>query len=260
MNMRRVAALVERDFKIMMSLKWKLVETFFFPITSILIWGFFILWSREMAFQAGLILLAVNMFWGFSSRIQSGIDQQLMEDRWTETFRQISVSPMRPFEYLAGKIVIGLFFAIVSFAIVFLITTMFFDFTFFTQHSGYFILITLLTIVASIALSILVAAAITVLGNEYGFISWTAMQGIMLFSAPFFPLTIYPPILQALASIFPYTWIFESIRALSFTGVAPTAMLVKALLLSVAYLIASIPLYNKAYEKARMNGRLVKIW
>lgn len=260
MNLRRISALIERDFKVMLRLKWKLVETFYFPATMIIIWGFFVLWSKEMAFEGAFVLLAVNMFWSFAYQSQSGSNQQIMEDRWSETFKQIVVAPLKPYEYLIGKMFIGTFFSVLSFIMVLVIAYTFFGFTLPVDNAGYFLIFMCIVLITSIAITILVGSLITILGNEYAFISWTTTQLFILFSAPFFPLEIYPLILRKVSEMIPYTWVFESIRMLVASGYVLPSMLIRGLLLSLIFLGISIPIYSKSYEIARKNGKLVKIW
>src|SRR3989338_9571844 len=58
---------------------------------------------------------------------------------------------------------------------------------------GYLII---LSLISSIALSVLVTSMIIVLGREYGFLSWSALHVFILFSAPFYPVSIFPGFLQ----------------------------------------------------------------
>lgn len=260
MNLRRIFALVEADFKIMLRLKWKLVETFYFPISSILIWGFFTLWSREIAFEAAFSLLAINIFWNFASKVQSGTNQQIMEDRWTETIKQIIITPIEPYEYLLGKVAIGIIFSIASLFVTLSICYFFFDYSIILQRLDYFFIFAITVMFTSIAISIFVAAIITLLGNEYGFISWSTMSLLIVISAPFFPLSIYPPFIRVISEMVPYTWVFESIRHLTLYGNVPQNMIINGLLGSFVLLFLSLPIYSKSYEKARKTGKLVKIW
>lgn len=260
MNLKRVFALIERDFKVMLNLKWKLVETFYFPATMIIIWGFFTIWSQDLALQAAFVLLAVNVFWSFAYQTQSGANQQIMEDRWTETFKQIVTLPVKPYEYLIGKMFIGTLFSTLSLIFVLTIATVFFNFTLPMNNPGYFLIFGTIVLITSTAIAIFVSAVITILGNEYAFISWTTTQLFILFSAPFFPLTVYPLFIRKISEFIPYTWVFESIRMLVDSGYVSSWMLTRGLILSLVFLVVSIPVYSKSYEIARKNGRLVKIW
>jgi ABC-2 type transport system permease protein len=260
MKIKRITELIKRDIKILISLKWRMIETFYFPLASIVIWGFFVLWSKELAFEAAFVMLAANIFWSFAYQIQSGANQQVMEDRWSETFKQIIVSPLRIHEYLIGKIILGTISSLLSFISVMAVAYFFFGFTFLTSYPMYLLFFMTIVILTSIALTIMIDGVITAFGNEYAFISWSTIQAMILFSAPFFPLEIYPLVLRVISEKIPYTWVFESLRSLSFTGAVPSSMVVKAAVLCLIYLLVSIPIHKIAYKNARKTGRLAKIW
>ncbi|MBD3155513.1 MAG: hypothetical protein GF368_02560 [Candidatus Aenigmarchaeota archaeon] len=260
MSLRRISTIIRRDIEIMLNLKWKMVETFYFPATMTVIWGFFILWSQEMAFEGAFVLLTVNMFWSFAYQSQSGTNQQIMEDRWTETFRQVVTTPLKAHEYLIGKSFIGVLFSLLSFIFVIVIAYVFFDYTLFLNNWVYFLVFVSIVLITSTAISILVSSLITILGNEYAFISWTTTQLFILFSAPFFPVEVYPFVIRKISEFIPYTWVFESIRMLVDSGYVLPSMLSRGLVLSLVFLGISIPVYSKSYKLARKNGRLVKIW
>ncbi len=258
--MRRVLAIIERDFTIVRRLKWRIAETFYFPLTSVIIWGLFTLWTSEIAVEAGFILLAVNIFWSFAYQSQSGTNMQLMEDRWTEEFRKIVTTPVRPFEYLIGKAFTATALSILSFASTIIVAYLVFGYGQLLEEWPSFLMLALITMIASFGISIAVASVVTVLGNEYGFISWSVMQLIIMLSAPFFPIASYPGFLRPIAMMIPYTWVFESIRSLNTSGTIPTGFLIKGVLLAIALACASIPLYSWAVDNARKTGKLIKIW
>ncbi len=260
MNLRRILAVIERDLRLTLRLKWRLVETLYFPITNVILWGFFTIWTQNLAIEAAFTLLAINMFWTFAYQSQSGSNQQMMEDRWTQSYPQILTTPLRPTEYLIGKTFFGVVFTGISFLITLILAHTVFDYTIFIEHFNLFLILSVITIIASVSLTILVASIINVLGVHYAFLSWSAMQLVVLFSAPFFPLTIYPPVLQAICKFVPYTWVFESIRMVGAQGFIHTSFLLKGLGLSILYLAIAVPIYYYTMDKARKSGKLVKIW
>lgn len=260
MNLRRIIAVIERDFRLTLRLKWRLVETFYFPITNVILWGFFTLWIQELAMEAAFTLLAINMFWTFAYQSQSGSNQQMMEDRWTQSYPQILTTPIRPTEYLIGKTFFGVVLTGVSFLLTLVLAHTVFDYTIFLDHFGLFVLLSIITMLASIAITIFVASIINVLGVHYSFLSWSAMHILVILSAPFFPITIYPPVLQTISKFVPYTWVFESIRMIGAQGFLHSSYLLKGLGLSLLYLAIAIPIYHRTMDKARKSGKLVKVW
>jgi len=60
--------------------KWKVVEFFYFPITTIVIWGLFAMYTKGFAVETGLMVLGINIFWSYSFISQSTINLQMCED------------------------------------------------------------------------------------------------------------------------------------------------------------------------------------
>ena len=260
MNFRRIVAIVRRDFWIMKKVKFIAIRVFYLPIISILVWGFFANWSKGVGIEVALVLLAVNIFWQLAQQIQAGANLQIMEDRWTESYKQIILTPIKPLEYFIGKSIYAIITSIASFIVIFLMGYFFFGLSVLSQQLPMFILLSFLTIVASIGVSALVESLILVLGNEYSFLAWSATSLVILLSAPFFPMTTFPSLIQIISAVMPYTWVFESVRNITTTGHLEMVLLGKTVLISFLYLLTTFIFYNKMFEKARKDGKLAKMW
>lgn len=260
MNLRRILAVIRRDFWIIRKIRYGTIRVFYFPITMILIWGFFVNWARDIAVELAFILLAVNIFWQLAQHTQGGTNIQIMEDRWSESYKQIVLTPIRPIEYLFGKFAFAIILSLTSFTIIYLMAYLFFHFTVLAEQLVSFIILSSIMLIASLGIATIVESFILVLGNEYGFLSWSSTQLIILLSAPFFPMTTYPLLLQGVSAVMPYTWVFEGVRALVNTGVLDSVLLLRAFVVAFLYLTLSIVFYNRMFEKARMEGKLVKTW
>ena len=116
-----------------------------------------------------------------------------------------------------------------------------------------------LTLVASLALAVIVAGLILSTGREYGFLSWTAIEAFILLSAPFYPTAIFPGIVQPVTWIMPFTNIFEGVRLLVTSGIVDPRFLINGAIVSFGYLILSFPFYLIMFKRARKNGNLVRM-
>ncbi|MBC7189072.1 hypothetical protein H5U35_02495, partial [Candidatus Aerophobetes bacterium] len=97
MRWYKISALIFRDFVIFTRSQWRLVEFFYFPITTVIIWGFFALFAREFAKEAGLMILLVSVFWSYSYICQSTINLQMNEDIWSGSLKQVLSSGISEF-------------------------------------------------------------------------------------------------------------------------------------------------------------------
>lgn len=257
MKMNRIKAMMYRDFIIFRNVKFKAVQFLYFPIATVLIWGLFAIFVKSLAAEAGLVVLVVNIFWQFANLSQNTINTQMMEDIWSGSFKPILVSGITEMEYLAARIFSASISALVIVAIMILVGLPF-GLGVYYSNFPLFLYLIFLSLVSSVALAIIITALIIVLGREYGFLSWSALHAFILFSAPFYPVSIFPGAVQTLSWVMPFTHVFEAVRALT-TGPVPAALLINGTIVSALYLVLSFPLYLWVFNKARQKGWLVRL-
>lgn len=254
MNLGRLLALAFRDLLIIRRSKWRLVEIFYFPLTTMLMWGFFASYSRSFAFEAGLLVLVISLFWNFAYVAQSTVNMQMMEDAWSGSLKQLFLSGVSEIEYVVARMFTA---TLVSAPVLALMAAVAF-------LSGWNLFgnlplvaaISVLTLLVSLAMAVLITGMIVVLGRGYGFLAWTALQAFVLLSAPFFPREVFPGFLQAISAIMPYTYIFEAARGLA---LGSPVSLWRPAFVALAYFILIWPVYLFCFRMARKNGNLVRL-
>ena len=256
MRWRKIKALIYRDSIAVRRVKFRIMEIIYFPITTIIIWGLFAVYARELAVEAGLIVLIINIFWAFAHVAQTTSNVLMMEDIWSGSLKQIMLTGISEFEYIIARLIT----ASVSSTIVVLLLTVLsltlFDINFFQPDIIFLIGITLL---GSISLAIIIAAMIFYMGREYGFLVWSAIQLFIMFSAPLFPKELFPKALLYLSYVMPFTAVFEAARGFSITGTVSTGTLWWGLAVVVGYFIISWPLYYLSFRRAKRTGMLARM-
>ncbi|MFQ5762539.1 MAG: ABC transporter permease [Candidatus Bathyarchaeia archaeon] len=260
MRMFRILALLQYDFLVFKISKWRIIDTFYIPAASLFLWGFFLTYAREFALQAAFILLIVQVFISFVYLSQSGVSVQLMDDIWSRSLREMLTSPIRISEYLIARSLFSGGRAFVSFFLLLVGAGFLFAFDLAFSALGLWLLVGGLSLVASIGLGIFICSMILRLGAEYGFLSWAAIEFFIVLSAPFYPLSIFPLPLQYVAAAMPYTWTFEVVKTFIATGVVDMELLWRAVLVSVAYVAVSFPVFQYTYQNSRAKGRLIRLW
>ena len=201
---QKIKALMYRDFRIFARSKWRFFQFFYFPITTVIIWGLFALFTRDFSPETGLMVLAVNVFWSFSYLAQSTGNMNINEDHWSGSFRQVMSSGFTEFEYVFARIVSATSISIVI-MILMLLTALGFGLTILFTQAGITLLLTVISLLGSISLTIIVAALILIFGREYAFLAWTILQLFILLSAPLYPIAILPEALKYIAFVMPFT-------------------------------------------------------
>lgn len=258
MRWYKISALLWQDLRIIRRTKFRFVELVYLPILTTLIWGFFTLFAREFAAETGIILLVVNIFWSFSYGVQSSVNQSMNMDVWSESLKQLFASGISKFEYLAARVLSSLVSEVCVLAVLLGISAVAFGITAIWGNLALLALLGGSVVLASLGLSFLVAALHFRLGRQYGFLAWTANTLFIFFSAPYFPVSTFPPVLQAVAQVMPYTSVFEAIR-LGFSSGAAWDAAVRALAVGACYFVALIPLYSLSFERARRVGALARM-
>lgn len=258
MKINRILALIYYDILVFSRAQWRVVEMFYFPVTTVIMWGLFSVYMKSFAMEAGLIVLVLNIFWNFAVVAQSNTNMQIMDDSWSGSIKQLLISGIKESEYIAARVVSTTAISIALLSLLLATSYYLFDMKIIFEQIGISSLLFLSTLISSIAMSVLIAAFIITAGKEYGFLSWSLLQIFILLSAPFYPITVFPQWLQNVAALMPYTATFQGARALVSAGVVDNGILIHGLLISSAYLVLSLPVYFYAFKRARKTGYLVK--
>ncbi|MFH1630938.1 MAG: ABC transporter permease [Candidatus Aenigmatarchaeota archaeon] len=258
MKWSHISAMVKRDFLLFIRMKWRLVEFLYFPLLTVLTWGLFSVYMQEFALQAGLMVLAVNIIHSFAQLAQSTTNSQMMEDVWSGSFKQILVSGITEGEYIISRIISS---TIASVMILLLMVGVgiLFGLNVILQFPLVFAIFSAITLISSIALSIIIVGLILILGRSYGFLSYSMLSFFVLFSAPFYPVDIFPSALQVLSYAMPYTHVFIGIRSILGIGPAVGSAIINGFVVSFIYLVISIPIYAYSFHYARKKGNLARM-
>jgi hypothetical protein len=252
----KIKAMMYLDFINFTHSHERIIEYLFFPITSTIIWGLFANSIKGLSPGTAMMFLVINIFWSFSYLFQSTANLLINMDVWSRSLNQLLISGLSEDEFILTR---QLFACIASSAIIALMLGIAALYGFYLPSIGLVVFISLATMFASLVWGILVVALYIKLGKEYAFLSWSFMQLVILFSAPFFPITTYPFIVQKISMILPHTWIFEFLKQVSANGTADVGLLYRALLLSLGYLALIYPFYKMMFRKARKSGALVRL-
>lgn len=256
-NMRwhKITALMYHDSLAIRRVRYRIMDLVYFPITTIIIWGLFSIYSRNLAPAAGLIVFIINIFWAFAHLAQSTTNVLMMEDIWSGSQKQLFMSGITEFEYITARLLSA---TISSTAIIIMLVSLslLFGINFF--HISMLLLI-IITLIGSLALAIIVAALVFYLGREYGFLVWSAMQLFIMLSAPFFPKETFPKILVYISYAMPFTAVFEAARGFVMTGTIATNTLIWGFCVAMVYFAISWPIYYFSFKRARKIGMLAKM-
>lgn len=257
MKFFRINALIQRDYKIFLMSRWRWLEFFYFPITSLIIWGLFALWTGEFASAAGSVALVINVFWSYAYIVQSTINLSMSEDAWHKETHHLFITGIGKWEYLFARIIFGLLISIINLALMLIITHLLF-----LNLSNIFfqvIFFSLLSAILSISLAIFIAGLIFILGRDFAWLAWSALQFFILLSFPLSPLEILPAPLQTIAKFMPYGEFFEGVRNLLFNK-PWIGNIISASFLAIIYFGIGLAIYRFGFDYSRKSGKFAKMF
>jgi len=257
MNFNNIRAIIANDITTVIRVKWRFLELTYFPLSSILIWGLFAIQSRAYAAEAGLIVLVVNLFWSFSQLAQQQANILVMEDLWSFSIKHILIAGVSETEYIIAKLITSTSAAIIITSFLLLIANAFGAPL--LANLGTVAAIAGIALLGSVSLAILISGTIIMLGKEYGFLSWSMLQVFVFLSAPFFSPDIFPVPIRWITEIMPFTYVFQSARAIATNVPVQNSTLLHALSAVIAYFIFAWPYYYYSFRRARKTGMLAKM-
>ncbi|MEM7821776.1 MAG: ABC transporter permease [Candidatus Aenigmatarchaeota archaeon] len=257
MNLKRIKALVQRDYLVFIKSKYRWLEFFYFPVTSVIIWGVFALWTGEFASFAGKIVLVINVFWSYAYTVQSTINLSMNEDAWHSETHHLFVSGIGKWEYLLSKTIFSIIISFISLLLMLII--MHFLFLNISQVVLQVLVFVLLTAFISISLAIFIAGLFFILGRDYAWLAWSALQFFILLSFPLSPIDILPSYLQNIARVMPYGNLFEGLRSF-ILGKSFNEFFISSFQVGAFYLILGLIVYRFGIDYSRKSGKFAKMF
>lgn len=263
MNFGRVYGLICRHFYLFRGSVPRLLEQLYWPVVDILVWGFLTIYLQQFQgdgtlpnflgyFLGGLIL------WDILFRSQVGVSVAFLEEVWSRNLLNLFVSPMRPSEFIAAAMSIAIirmaFSAVVTLSIAFL----FFDFSVFVMGLWLWAFMVSL-VVLGWSIGVFISALLLRFGQGVEGLAWGLIFVIQPVVAVFYPVSVLPEFLQAIAYSIPATHVFEGMRQVLDGGGPPTGHLMAAYGLNFVYLAAALIFFYKMLAEAKREGRLLRV-
>lgn len=262
-SIRRIHALFLRYLYLHKRSVSRTLEIIFWPVMELFVWGFLSVYLRSVAngvlAQSVLFLIGAMIFWDILYRSQQGISLSFVEDIWTQNITNLFVSPLKIWEWIVAAMIYS-FFKIIL--ILFLLTVLALGLYHFNLISslGFY----LIPLVANLfffgwALGLFTSGLLIRWGHAVEALIWGIPFLVQPFSAIYYPLSILPPPLRAIAWCLPSTHVFEGMRDVMNQGQLPLFHLFMALLLNFVYFLLCSLFFMAMYRRARETGRLGRL-
>jgi ABC-2 type transport system permease protein len=262
MNWQRIWVMLLRYVFIYRRSPVRLIEVFFWPTMELLVWGYVTLFIQR-AGQGALpqlitFLIGAMIFWDILYRSQQGVTLSFLEDVWARNLLNIFCAPVRLSEYMLATFLFGLLRAGVTLIFLAFLAWGLYHFNLFDLGFSLIPFIANL-LIFGLALGMITTAMIMRYGQGAEALAWGVPFLIQPFAAVFYPVSVLPKGMQAIALAIPATHVFEGMRQVIGTGIVSEPHLGWALGLNIIYLSIAMWFLTWMFNLARDRGLLGKL-
>ena len=208
---------------------WPAVDTLLFGAI-----GAFFARNSDVAGATALRYLLIGVvLWHVVYQAQIGLSTGFMEETWSRNVLSLAVTPLAPWEYIAGVVLFGLFKMAIGVGGVVLIAVTAYKLDLSTVTLG-IVPIVLLLMVCGYAIAFGVIGLMLRYGSGAEAFAWGILFVVMPLSGVFYPVTALPGVIQPLSKLLPTTYLFSAGRTLTETGRLPGHTMALAFMSTVA--------------------------
>jgi ABC-2 type transport system permease protein len=206
-----------------------------------------------------LYLLVGTLIWHFLSIVFDSVSEVIAWERWEGTIEYTFMAPVSRVTHMLGQTAFSLVYGLLHTGVILAVVVLFFDLDLGSANIGGSLLILLAGSLSFIGLGI-VAAVMPLLFPERGAQMTHVLQAaILLVSGVYYPVSVLPGWMQAVARVSPATYALEGIRE-GLLGGAPTSALLPyawpLLIMGIALIPAGVFVFRLAEKYAKRTGKL----
>jgi len=262
----RVGALVTRYSYLLRSSWPRVLDLMYWPLVQMLTWGFLQTYMARAATTDGMAsraslaagtLIGAMLLWDILFRGQLGFSISFLEEMWSRNIGNLLMSPLRPLEFVTALMVMSLVRLFIGIVPVTILAVLFFGFNLWSLGLalGAFFLNLILT---SWSVGLVVSGLVLRNGLAAESLAWTIMFLMLPLACVYYPVSILPSWLQAIAWIFPPTYVFEGMRAALIEHRFRADLMLEAFILNVFFFAAAVATFLQLLQSARRLGSLLQ--
>ncbi len=260
LSARRIGAMIERYWYLLRSSWPRLLELIYWPAVQMLMWGFLQLYiSQNAGFfaRAGGTFIGAVLLWDILFRGQLGFSVSFLEEMWSRNLANLMMSPLKPIEFVIALMAMSIVRLAIGMVPVSLLAIGFFGFNLYAMGLALAAFFANL-ILTSWAVGIFVSGIVIRNGLGAENLAWTIMFLLMPLTCVYYPVTVLPGWLQAVAWLLPPTYVFEGMRSLLIDHIFRVDLMLQALGLNVLALGGGVLGFALLLESARRQGSLLQ--
>jgi ABC-2 type transport system permease protein len=260
MSRSRVGAVVLRILYLYRGSPQRIFPIFVWVVVDIVLWGFLTRYLNSVSrsdFNFVPALLGAVLLWDFLTRVMQGVTMTLFEDVWSRNFLNFFATPLSTSEYLTGMVIAAVTTGLLSLLVMLVFARAAFGLSFLTYGVALapFLMVLFLT---GISLGIAASAIVLRLGPASEWLIWPIPMLISPFAGVFYPVTVLPTWMQAVAMMLPPAYVFEGMRSVVAGNPAPWDRLAVGGGLALVYLVLACLFFFTMYRTVIRTGIIAR--
>lgn len=256
----RVFAIVLRQYYLMRGSVSRVMPHFVWVAVDILLWGFFTKYLGALTTAGGVfvpMLLGAVLFWDFFIRVMLGITMAFFEDVWSRNFINVFATPIRISEYLCGLVVCSSLTGLAALLFMIILAGVAFGLPAFFAGAMAVPFLSVLFLFG-IAIGIVGIGVVLRFGPASEWFIWPIPALLSPFASVFYPVTVLPEWMQAIAYFMPPVYVFEGLRAVVSGGEPSIQALLCGGALAIVYLALAGLFFLSTFRKAVRTGLIAR--
>jgi len=260
MKLRPVAAILLRQWYLIRSSPVRVLPMFVWVAVDIVLWGFITRYLNAVS-AAGInfttVLLGAVLMWDLFGRVMQGVTTAFLEDVWSRNFLNLFASPLTLGEYVSGLVITSLASSVVGLTVMLALAVPVFGLSFLAL--GTQLLLFLVVLFAfGVALGVLASAMVLRFGPASEWLVWPIPALLSPFCGVFYPLSVLPAWMRAVADVLPPSYVFEGMRQLVLGRRFTPAPVLWAAALAMAQILLASYCFVVVYRYAVRSGLVAR--
>jgi ABC-2 type transport system permease protein len=239
------------------------VALFGFITVELFLWGFITLWVQTLGPDDAqsnfmLLILSAFIFWSMFWLSQRAFSLSFLEDVWSRNIINLFASPLKVREMVLGFILVGVTEALLAFF--YIVPIAFLVYSLRIWDMGLYIVPFFMNIlIFGWGLGVLTIGLVVRFGPSADILAFFIPFLLLPFSAVYYPISIFPSVLQEITFILPTRHMFEGMRIAITQGVISHESLLWATVLNMVYLVLGYLFLHRMIKLARAKGYLSRL-
>jgi ABC-2 type transport system permease protein len=262
MSTQRIFAIVMRHLYVWPRSLDRLMGSFGWPFLEVTIWGITMnYFQKSLAGSASIltIILGAVIMWQILARTQTEISIVFLDEVWNKNLINIFSSPLTKGEFLVSIVVLNTIKIFLTILSLMMVGFLFYKFNLIGSFGLYLPFLLLNLSLFGWSVGFFVIGVILRFGYRVQELAWAIFLVTQPFSCVFYPISALPPWARQIALLLPSSYIFEEMRNILANHPVNMNNLYLGFFLNIIYILLSIWFFSAMFEKAREQGRLVKL-